>query len=89
MILNHLFRLLNENHDFQVRFRWGRYANGQGDVALWDNRSNYHTATDDYIETGGVRVGDRAVSLGERPYFDPASRSRREVLVLPEVKRVY
>jgi hypothetical protein len=27
-----------------------------------------------------VRTGDRVVSLGEHPYFDPASKSRREAL---------
>jgi hypothetical protein len=25
-------------------------------------------------------LGHRAVSIGERPYFDPASKSRREAL---------
>lgn len=33
--------------------------------------------TSDYI---GKRQGNRVVSLGERPYFDPASKSRREAL---------
>lgn len=28
----------------------------------------------------GKRQGNRAVSLGEVPYFDPASKSRREAL---------
>ena len=28
----------------------------------------------------GERLGHRAVGLGEKPYFDPESRSRREAL---------
>jgi hypothetical protein len=31
----------------------------------------------DYL---GRRTGDRVVSLGEHPYLDPASKSRREAL---------
>ena len=33
----------------------------QNSVAIWDNRSNYHTATFDYGRE--KRVGDRVVSL--------------------------
>ncbi|CAI7641719.1 unnamed protein product [Penicillium palitans] len=72
-VLKKLFnKLLFENHDLQVRFRWGK-----NDLAIWDNRSVYHTATNDY---GGKRQGNRVVSLGEIPYFDPLSKSRREAL---------
>ncbi|CAI7616195.1 unnamed protein product [Penicillium glandicola] len=72
-ILKKLFnQLLFENHDLQVRFRWG-----QNDLAIWDNRSVYHTATNDY---DGKRQGNRVVSLGEIPYFDPLSKSRRQAL---------
>ncbi|KAI5122350.1 hypothetical protein M0805_004108 [Coniferiporia weirii] len=74
-ILKHLFSLVNLNHDLQVRFRWEKNS-----LAIWDNRSNYHSATQDY---GGVkRVGDRVVSIGEKPFFDPSSKSRRQVLGL-------
>lgn len=39
--LTHLVtQLFVENHDLQVRFRWG-----QNDLAIWDNRSAFHTAT--------------------------------------------
>lgn len=48
-------------------------------LAIWDNRSVYHAATWD-IEGQGPRAGHRVVSLGERPYFDPASTGRREAL---------
>ena len=61
------------DHDLQVRNRWAN----QNDLAIWDNRSVYHTATYDYH---GARTGQRAVSLGERPYLDPQSVSRREAL---------
>ncbi|GBE89165.1 Putative alpha-ketoglutarate-dependent sulfonate [Sparassis crispa] len=71
-VLEYLFRHIAENHDFQVRYRWQ-----QNDVAIWDNRSNFHTATFDYE---GKREGNRVVSLGERPFFDPSSKSRREAL---------
>ena len=52
-------------------------------LAIWDNRSVYHTATPDY-EGLGNRMGQRAVSLGERPYLDPNSKSRREALGLAQ-----
>lgn len=58
--------------DLQVRFRWN-----QNDVAIWDNRSVFHTATNDYY---GARSGNRVVSLGEKPFYDPNSISRREAL---------
>ena len=35
----------------------------QNSVAIWDNRSFYHSATYDYIYTGLKRQGDRVVSL--------------------------
>jgi alpha-ketoglutarate-dependent taurine dioxygenase len=53
------------------------------DLAIWDNRSVYYGATPDYINLGlGERTGQRAVSLGEIPYLDPGSKSRRESLGL-------
>jgi len=68
-------RLLVDNHDLQVRFKW----RNKNDLAIWDNRSVFHTATYD-IEGQGDRYGVRAVSIGEKPYFDPESKSRREDL---------
>lgn len=68
-------QLVTENHDLQVRLRW----QNPNDVAIWDNRSVYHTATYDYE---GPRTGQRAVSLGEQPYLDPKSTGRREALGL-------
>jgi hypothetical protein len=46
-------------------------------IAIWDNRSTFHAATYDY-DNNGLRTGQRCVGIGERPYFDPASKSKRE-----------
>ncbi|KAJ3570708.1 hypothetical protein NP233_g4232 [Leucocoprinus birnbaumii] len=73
-LLEYLTRHYSDNHDLQVRFRWQ-----PNDVAIWDNRATCHTATNDYTE---FREGNRVVSLGEKPYFDPNSKSRREALGL-------
>ncbi|KAI9366946.1 TfdA family taurine catabolism dioxygenase TauD [Zopfochytrium polystomum] len=82
-VLQYLFRLNAENHDLQVRFQWRK-----NDVAIWDNRSSLHTATYDYDYQSVLRAGDRVVSLGERPYFDPASKSRREDLGILTVRQL-
>lgn len=66
--------LVTQNHATQVRYRWGK-----NDLAIWDNRSTYHAATPDYFDIG-PRSGVRAVSCGERPYYDPSSISRRDEL---------
>ncbi|KAF1996008.1 TauD-domain-containing protein [Amniculicola lignicola CBS 123094] len=70
--LDWFVQLIVENHDLQVRHRW-QNAN---DLAIWDNRSVYHTATFDYAGQG-PRTGQRAVSLGERPYLDPNNQTRK------------
>ncbi|CAM0141669.1 hypothetical protein VKS41_007904 [Umbelopsis sp. WA50703] len=72
-LLNTFRQLITENHDLQVRHKWLN----ENDLAIWDNRSVYHAATFDYNEK---RTGQRAVGLGEKPYLDPASVSRREAL---------
>ncbi|KAJ3001760.1 UNVERIFIED_CONTAM: hypothetical protein HDU68_006680, partial [Siphonaria sp. JEL0065] len=83
LVLEYLFQLAVQNHDLQVRFRWNKH-----DVAVWDNRSAFHTATVDFDIDSIHRLGDRATSLGERPYFDPNSTSRREALgIAPPVAR--
>lgn len=46
LLLEFLYTITENNHDLQVRFRWGRYG---ADIAIWDNRSSYHTAIDEYI----------------------------------------
>lgn len=74
LIKDYIVDLFTRNHITQVRYRWGI-----NDLAVWDNRSTYHAATPDYFALG-PRGGVRAVSCGERPYFDPNSRSRRDEL---------
>ena len=39
-LLDYLFRHISENHDLQVRYKWG-----VNDLAIWDNRATFHTAT--------------------------------------------
>lgn len=74
-LLKYFKDLLVQNHDLQVRFKW----KNQNDIAIWDNRSAFHSATFDY-EGYGERFGNRAVGIGERPFFDPNSKSRTEDL---------
>lgn len=90
-------KVVSENHDLQVRFKWAiNNPPGLGDIAIWDNRSTYHSvrlslpesqhelifqATNDYEKQ--LRTGDRVVSIGEKPYFDPNGKDRREALGLP------
>ncbi|BGP49206.1 hypothetical protein JCM10450v2_005089 [Rhodotorula kratochvilovae] len=75
--LKYLYRLISENHDLQVRYRWDL-----NDVAIWSNTSSFHNVTVDY-DGESAREGNRTVALGERPFFDPASKGRREALGLP------
>lgn len=48
-------------------------------AVIWDNRSVLHAATQDHHGQGD-RIGWRATSIGEKPYFDPASVSRKQAL---------
>lgn len=57
---------LIHSHDLQIRVDW----KGVNDIAFFDNRSTYHSATFDYI---GSRKGIRTISIGERPYLDKNS----------------
>ncbi|GIJ85015.1 hypothetical protein Asppvi_003870 [Aspergillus pseudoviridinutans] len=68
-------QMIVEEHDTQLRHRW----ENQYDIAIWDNRTVYHSAIFDFAGLG-CRTGHRAVSIGERPYFDPNSKTRREAL---------
>ncbi|RAK95985.1 TauD/TfdA dioxygenase family protein [Aspergillus ibericus CBS 121593] len=75
-MLQYFHDLITYGHDLQVRFK----LTG---VAIWDNRSVFHTATGDH-EGFGPRSGNRAVGVGEVPYFDPESKSRREDLEIED-----
>ncbi|TVY50161.1 putative alpha-ketoglutarate-dependent sulfonate dioxygenase [Lachnellula cervina] len=72
LIKAYLLETIASNYDLQVRIKWN-----QNDLAIWDNRSVFHTAIGDYKEK---RVAHRVLSLGERPYLDKNSSSRREAL---------
>jgi len=74
-LLKKFLSVIYENHDITVRFKW----KNQNDIAIWDNRSFFHSATFDY-DNLGERTGNRAVGIGEAPYLDPNSKSRSEVL---------
>ncbi|RDW77912.1 hypothetical protein BP5796_05764 [Coleophoma crateriformis] len=74
LLLNYLINLVTQNHDAQVRFKWNK-----NDLAIWDNRSNWHCATYDYE---AARAGDRVCSLGEAPFLSLTSKSRKEALGL-------
>ncbi|KAI0154602.1 taurine dioxygenase family protein [Xylariaceae sp. FL1272] len=72
-VLSLLRETLLENHQLQVRFKW----KNENDIAIWDNRCTFHTATHDYDGLGD-RTGHRAVGIAEVPYLDPGSSSRYE-----------
>ncbi|KAF3762834.1 taurine catabolism dioxygenase [Cryphonectria parasitica EP155] len=76
-LLEWIHEMVVLNHDIHVRHRWTH----PNDMAIWDNRSMVHTATPDYLGKGlGDRRGFRAMSIGERPYFDPEASGRAEAL---------
>ena len=74
-LLEWYLRLIVENHDLQARYQW----QNPNDLAICDNRSVHHAATPDY-EGLGERKAHRVVGIGEKSYFDPQSKSRREAL---------
>ncbi|ORY27079.1 hypothetical protein BCR39DRAFT_539130 [Naematelia encephala] len=78
MIMNYINQIGMHNFDHQVRFRWEK-----GSIALWDNRSTWHSATFDYDEE---RCGDRASGLGEVPFYDPNSELKSHGLKREGVK---
>lgn len=75
LLLDYLGKIWTQNHDLQVRFKWNK-----NDLAIWSNTSTVHSATFDFTDP---RAGDRAVSLGEKPYLDASAPSRRQALGLP------
>lgn len=62
----------HESHEAHVKYRWAKQ-----DLAIWSNSVVNHLATFDFSEH---RAGDRAVVVGETPYFDAESISRRQWL---------
>lgn len=47
--------------------------------AIWDNRSVFHAGIMDY-KGQGHRTGHRYVGVGEQPYLDRESKTRREAI---------
>jgi hypothetical protein len=43
-------------------------------------RKSMDELTDFRFDYNAVRTGNRVVGLGERPYFDPASKSKAQAL---------
>ncbi|KAA8649549.1 hypothetical protein EYZ11_006627 [Aspergillus tanneri] len=72
-IFDKITRLILDNQDTQVRFHW----ESTSDLAVWDNRCTFHAATQDHFEVGS-RIGWRCMVMGEVPYLDPKTKSRRQ-----------
>ncbi|KAG0206565.1 hypothetical protein BGX33_007332 [Mortierella sp. NVP41] len=70
-ILDYLADLVAKKLQYQVRFHWKKNS-----VAIWDNRSTYHTGVPDFrpYQRRGVRV---TVS-GEKPFYDPNSGTQAQ-----------
>lgn len=77
LIKKYISNTLYESHDIHVRFKWNKY-----DIAIWDNRSTYHTATFDYLadQLDEKRAGIRTVGIGERPFLNTKSLTQSEGL---------
>ncbi|KAF9915413.1 hypothetical protein BX616_006218 [Lobosporangium transversale] len=65
-ILDYLNDLTSKRLEYQVRFRWEKHS-----VAIWDNRSTFHTGVPDFRPYN--RLGLRVTVSGEVPYYDPSS----------------
>lgn len=79
LIKQYLNNLLYQSPELQLRYKWS-----SNDLAIWDNRSTYHSAIVDlYNLTGEVenRTGLRTLSTAERPFFDPKSITQTEGLL--------
>lgn len=92
LILNYLFKVIEENRDIQVTFNWQQQLPGlksqpegeptyRGASALWDNRISNHNVIHSEESIRG-RHGTRVTSLADTGYFDPESKSQREALGL-------
>lgn len=70
-ILNYIFNVIATSIEHTVRFKW----NPQ-DVAIWDNRITYHTASFGFYPHRRHAV--RVTVHGEVPYFDENGKSQQE-----------
>ncbi|KAK4513485.1 uncharacterized protein ATC70_005486 [Mucor velutinosus] len=73
-LLQLLYDHIAGGYDFHVRFKWTEDA-----VAVWDNRVTSHVAIFDYLDGDQRRHGWRITTQAERPYFDPESKSQKQV----------
>ncbi|KAF9288682.1 hypothetical protein BGZ74_000865 [Mortierella antarctica] len=65
-ILDYINNLVATKLQYQVRFHWQPNS-----VAIWDNRSTFHTGVPDFRPYH--RRGVRVTVSGEKPYYDPNS----------------
>ncbi|KAF9419835.1 hypothetical protein BGZ94_009306 [Podila epigama] len=65
-ILDYLNGLIASKIQYQARFKWQPNS-----VAIWDNRSTFHTGVPDFRPY--YRRGVRVTVSGEKPYYDPSS----------------
>ncbi|KAG0243345.1 hypothetical protein B0O80DRAFT_379527 [Mortierella sp. GBAus27b] len=70
-ILEYLNDLIAKKLQYQVRFHWERNS-----VAIWDNRSTFHTGVPDFRPYN--RRGVRVTVSGEIPYYDPNSGTQAQ-----------
>lgn len=78
LIKKYLNDLLYESPEIQLRFKWDA-----GDLAIWDNRSTYHSAIFDLYDINDEvenRTGLRTIAIAERPFLDPNSKTQIEGL---------
>ncbi|CAO0799439.1 unnamed protein product [Mucor circinelloides] len=75
IVLQYLFDHISGGVDFQVRFKWE-----ENSVAVWDNRTTNHNAVFDYLFGSNKRHGWRVTPQGEKPFYDPKSKSRKQDL---------
>lgn len=79
LVRNYLIDQVASTHADSARVKWHSSEKGHT-LVVFDNRSVFHAATPDYFASGQHRVGNRVVSVGEKPYFDPQSGSRQAEL---------
>ncbi|CAZ85788.1 unnamed protein product [Tuber melanosporum] len=72
-ILKYLNDIVVATQELHARFRWE-----ENTIAIWDNRICNHTAT--YGFSPHMRHAIRVTPHGERPVFDPNSKSQEEDL---------
>ncbi|KAF8923442.1 hypothetical protein EDD21DRAFT_42997 [Dissophora ornata] len=70
-ILEYLNDLISKRLEYQVRFHWEKHS-----VAIWDNRSTFHTGVADFSPY--YRRGLRVTVSGEKPYYDPESGTQAQ-----------